>query len=222
MTLHLYIGIIAATLASCGPQRQPQQPTRNSAAPVLPAPSAPPAVANTQAPPKAAPKQPTVDPKSTEAATELVRNFAELLNQRKFDEAYMLLGPGAPPRAQFDKQFSRYADLHVSLGAAGQQEGAAGSIYLSVPLTVSGSAGGTQANRSATAILRRVNDVPGSTDAQRHWHIERIDWPEGQKLFSSSLSLFASSLVTGAPVALVGSAALAELLPSCGCEPTKS
>ena len=24
-------------------------------------------------------------------------------------------------------------------------------------------------------ILRRVNDVPGSTEAQRHWHIERID-----------------------------------------------
>jgi hypothetical protein len=24
-------------------------------------------------------------------------------------------------------------------------------------------------------ILRRVNDVPGSTEAQRRWHIERID-----------------------------------------------
>jgi len=23
-------------------------------------------------------------------------------------------------------------------------------------------------------ILRRVNDVPGSTDQQRRWHIERI------------------------------------------------
>jgi hypothetical protein len=24
-----------------------------------------------------------------------------------------------------------------------------------------------------------VNDVPGSTEAQRHWHIERIDWGSG-------------------------------------------
>jgi len=24
-------------------------------------------------------------------------------------------------------------------------------------------------------ILRRVNDVPGSTEAQRRWHIERIE-----------------------------------------------
>jgi hypothetical protein len=24
-------------------------------------------------------------------------------------------------------------------------------------------------------VVRRVNDVPGSTEAQRRWHIERID-----------------------------------------------
>jgi hypothetical protein len=28
-------------------------------------------------------------------------------------------------------------------------------------------------------VLRRVNDVPGSTEAQRRWHIERIDWGAG-------------------------------------------
>ena len=36
---------------------------------------------------------------------------------------------------------------------------------------------GAEFRRSADVILRRVNDVPGSTDAQRRWHIERIDWP---------------------------------------------
>jgi hypothetical protein len=30
--------------------------------------------------------------------------------------------------------------------------------------------------RTATVTVRRVNDVPGSTEAQRRWHIERIDW----------------------------------------------
>jgi hypothetical protein len=48
-----------------------------------------------------------------------------------------------------------------------------------VPLTVSGVLDGTRVSRQATAILRRVNDVPGSTEAQRHWHIERIDWGSG-------------------------------------------
>jgi len=28
----------------------------------------------------------------------------------------------------------------------------------------------------AAVILRRVNDVPGSTERQRRWHIERIEW----------------------------------------------
>jgi hypothetical protein len=178
MKPHLLLCLFALALtSSCGPQRQPKERTRNPTAPAPPAPSSPPAVANSEAPPpKTAAKQPTADPKSTEAALGLVHGFVDLLNRHKFDEAYMLLGPGAPPRVDFDRRFSRYADLKVTVGAAGNQEGAAGSIYLSVPLTVSGTVGGRHVSRSATAILRRVNDVPGSTEAQRHWHIERIDW----------------------------------------------
>jgi hypothetical protein len=41
---------------------------------------------------------------------------------------------------------------------------------------VTGDLDGKHTTRSATAIVRRVNDVPGSTEAQRRWHIERIDW----------------------------------------------
>lgn len=163
----------AIALGSCGPRHQSEQPPKNSAAPVLPAPSALPAVSNKPAP---APAKPTVDPKSSEAAVDLVRGFVDLLNRGKFNEAYMLLGAGAPPRSDFDKSFSRYSGLSVAIGTPGDQEGAAGSIYLSVPLTVSGTLDGKRSSRSATAVLRRVNDVPGSTEAQRHWHIERIDW----------------------------------------------
>ena len=165
---------LLAALAACGAPNQPQKVLNNSESPVLPAPSAPPAVANS------APTQPepaaTLDPKSSEAAVELVRGFVDLLNQHRFDDAYMLLGPNAPPRADFDRQFTRYSDLQVSVGQPGDQEGAAGSIYLSVPLTVSVLLNGEHSERPATAIVRRVNDVPGSTEAQRKWHIERIDW----------------------------------------------
>ena len=166
----------AMALASCGPHREPQQPARNSTAPVVPAPSALPAVSNKQSPPPAA--APTVDPKSSEAALDFVRGLVDLLNRGKFDEAYMLLGPGAPPRSDFDRHFAQYSNLNVSIGKAGEQEGAAGSIYLSVPIVISGVSNGKHVDRSATVILRRVNDVPGSTEAQRHWHIERIDWED--------------------------------------------
>jgi hypothetical protein len=120
-------------------------------------------------------RQPTLDPRSSAAAEELVRGFARLLNSGRAAEAYMLLGPSAPPRKSFDEDFSRIRNLQVTVGDAGDQEGAAGSIYVSVPLTVSGSVDGNHVSRSEKAVLRRVNDVPGSTEAQRHWHIERIE-----------------------------------------------
>jgi len=177
MKPHLTIAAVAIALASCKPPHQPQQPANNAQSPVLPAPSAPPAVSNMPAPqPVPTAREPIVDPKSTEAAVGALQGFVALLNQGKFDEAYMLLGPGAPPRAEFDKHFARYSALRVTMGKPGDQEAAAGSIYLSVPLTLSGDVEGKHSSSSATAILRRVNDVPGSTEAQRHWHIERIDW----------------------------------------------
>lgn len=177
MKLQLYIALVAAALGSCGPGRQPEQATSNAGSPVLPAPNAPPAVTNGPTPsPPATAKTPVVDPKSTQAAMNLVQSFVAFLNRRQFDEAYMLLGPGASPRAEFDSSFSHLSNLDVTVGTPGDQEGAAGSIYLSVPLTVAGTADGKRTSHSATAVLRRVNDVPGSTEAQRHWHIERIDW----------------------------------------------
>lgn len=178
MRIEQWLGLaMTAALTSCGPQRQPQQPANNAAAPVLPAPSAPPAVTNSPAPAQQ-PATPAADPKSTQAAVDLVKNFAQLLNHRKFGEAAMLLGPGAPSPSEFERRFSDYSALNVGVGDPGDQEGAAGSIYISIPLTINGTQAGQRTSRSATALVRRVNDVPGSTDAQRRWHIERIDWED--------------------------------------------
>jgi hypothetical protein len=161
---------IAAALCGCSPSqsqrsrpasRNSPEPTQASQFQVIETPPPPPISA--------------IDPKSSEAAQQLVRGLVYLLNRRRFDEAYMLLGPGAPPRSDFDRQFAALSGLSVTMGAPGDQEGAAGSIYLSVPVQVSGRLNGDKTDRSMTVILRRVNDVPGSTDAQRHWHIDRID-----------------------------------------------
>jgi hypothetical protein len=121
-------------------------------------------------------RQASIDPKSNEAAEQLVTGFARLLDGGHFDQAYMLLGPSAPPRSSFDAQFTRLRHLHVTVGLAGDQQGAAGSIYVAVPMTSAGMANGKRLRRSGNAVLRRVNDVPGSTEAQRHWRIERIEW----------------------------------------------
>jgi hypothetical protein len=164
----LSVGLLAG-LAACRQEPAPEAPKNEIAAPApVSAPAPPPA-------PTPALK-PAIDPKSREAASELVRGLVDALNEGRFGDAWMLLGPNAPPRPEFERRFTRYSGLKVTAGAAGDEEGAAGSIYLSVPLTVSGSVDGTQVSDRATAILRRVNDVPGSTEEQRHWHIERIDW----------------------------------------------
>lgn len=131
------------------------------------------------APPAPAPAprfKPAIDPKSSEAAELLVDGFVKLINQGRLGDAYMLLGPGAPPRNQFEINFRRLSDLHVRARRPSDQEGAAGSIYLSVPLEVTGRIEDQSVERHATAVVRRANDVPGSTEEQRHWHIERIDW----------------------------------------------
>ena len=77
----------------------------------------------------------------------------------------------------FTIALKRYSEAHLEIGAPGDMEGAAGSIYVTVPVVFYGKQReGRDFRRPADVILRRVNDVPGSTEAQRRWHIERIDW----------------------------------------------
>jgi hypothetical protein len=69
------------------------------------------------------------------------------------------------------------AQVHLEIGNPDEPEGAAGSIYVTIPAVFYGDGKDRQPFRkSADVILRRVNDVPGSTEEQRRWHIERIDW----------------------------------------------
>ena len=165
-------------LGSCGPQQQPPPPTNNASAPIVPAPSAPPAVENsapvatekTVPPSLLEPKGP-IDPKSVEAAGQVVQHYGALIEQHRFAEAAKYWGD-AGAAATFAKQLE--PDVHLEIGDLGQTEGAAGSIYTTVPVVFYGSS----YRRPASVILRRVNDVPGSTEAQRRWHIERIEWGE--------------------------------------------
>jgi hypothetical protein len=51
-------------------------------------------------------------------------------------------------------------------------EGAAGSSYVEIPFRLYGKLkAGRTFNLVGPITLRRVNDVPGSTEEQRRWHI---------------------------------------------------
>ena len=79
MNKQLCVAVLLLALASCGPRHEPEQPTRNVNAPVIPAPSAPPAVTNSAAPapqPEPPARTPTVDPKSTDVQLQGVERAA--------------------------------------------------------------------------------------------------------------------------------------------------
>ncbi len=116
-----------------------------------------------------------IDPKSAEAAGQVVQSFGALIEQERWAEAEALWGDKATA-TKFTADLKRNRQSHLEIGKPGDPEGAAGSIYVTVPVVLYGrNASGADFRRGADVILRRVNDVDGSTEAQRRWHIERID-----------------------------------------------
>jgi hypothetical protein len=116
-----------------------------------------------------------IDPKSAEAAGQVVQSFGALIEQKRWTEAEALWGDQATA-TKFTADLKRNRESHLEIGKPGDAEGAAGSIYVTVPIVLYGqNASGADFRRGAAVILRRVNDVDGSTEAQRRWHIERIE-----------------------------------------------
>lgn len=124
------------------------------------------------------PKGP-IDPNSAEAAGQVLQTYGALLEERKFGQAWVMWSGGGEAsgmtRDQFAAAFSKYRDIRAEVGKPGDTEGAAGSIYVEVPFRLHGTlkAGG-RFNLVGPVTLRRVNDVDGSTAAQRRWHIASI------------------------------------------------
>jgi len=117
---------------------------------------------------------------SAQGAADVVQTYYALLEARRFAPARRLWsrGGGASGKslADFAAAMARYSDYHAQVGAPGAVEGAAGSLYVTVPVSLSGRLrSGAAFREAATVTLRRINDVPGSTPDQRRWHIERIE-----------------------------------------------
>jgi hypothetical protein len=119
-----------------------------------------------------------IDPTSAEAAGQVVQSYGALIEQKRWKEADALWGD-AGSAAKFEAELAEAPNVHIEIGNLGELEGAAGSIYVTMPVIFYGDLkDGQPFRRFADVILRRVNDVPGSTEAQRRWHIERIDWKD--------------------------------------------
>ena len=113
---------------------------------------------------------------SAQGAANLIRHYYADLDRGDFRAAYARWGnDGEDSRqsfADFKRGFAGTATTSVDVGTPGDSEGAAGSIYIDVPVTVRARLkDGTRQRFTGHYTLRRVNDVPGSTRAQRRWHL---------------------------------------------------
>ena len=184
MTISRWAGVAVLALAACNSHSPSQAPVANDELPSVPAPGTGPNAKTPLAP--VAPKPPTpptliepkgpIDPKSVEAAGQVVQHYGALIEQGRWTESRALWSDAEAAKA-FERNFRTYADVQIEIGDLGEPEGAAGSIYVIEPVTFYGKKNGSgDFRRTATVTVRRVNDVPGSIEAQRRWHIERIDW----------------------------------------------
>ena len=161
-----------------------------AAAPVVAAAAAPAPSAPVAPPPPGSPgglpddrtpvSEGAIDPKSAQGAAQVTQTYYALIGAGKYAEAWGLWGDGGKAsgvsQAEFVKSFAPYASYNAQVGAPGETEGAAGSIYVSVPVVIYGRLkSGAEVHERGEMQLRRINDVDGSTAEQRRWHIAAID-----------------------------------------------
>ena len=117
---------------------------------------------------------------SAQGAANVVQIYFALIESGKYPEAWALWSDGGRTSGTtadaFAASFARYTEYHAQIGAPGRIEGAAGSLYVEVPVVVYGRLEtGAPFNRKGAVRLRRCNNVPGCTPEQLKWHIAAID-----------------------------------------------
>jgi hypothetical protein len=116
------------------------------------------------------------DPKGGEAAANVVRRYYSALNARDYSTAWQAWGDDGRPGqryADFSKGFAQTRSTRVTIGALPSSEGAAGSIYQTVPVTVEAVSGdGVRQRFVGQYVVRRVNGVDGASASQLRWHLD--------------------------------------------------
>lgn len=115
-----------------------------------------------------------MDPKSPQEAREVLQRYFALVAAGRHGEAAELWWDEDRATA-FAAQLRKLGDFQPSIAAPGRVEGAAGSAYVEISLQLlRRQRSRIESLSDGTAVLRRSNDVPGSTPEQRRWRIDRI------------------------------------------------
>jgi hypothetical protein len=113
-----------------------------------------------------------IDPKGPDGAGQVVQRYASLIEGGKIAEAQAAWGKGIEQGVLAPARLAALHDVRFEVGKPYDQEGAAGSSYIMVPLTLTATDKAGKPIRYAGPItLRRVNDVDGASAAQLRWHM---------------------------------------------------
>lgn len=172
-----FIAALAAiALCACKP------PAQSAATPPAESPvSAPPAAAPARAGSDVAPdKAVAASDEATPAAAEaVVRAYYAAIDARDFASAYAQWSDGGKASGQsFERFRDGYANtesVRVEVGTATDEEGAAGSRYIRVPMELHARQrdGGTRHYRGSFILRAVVAD--GANAEQRRWHLYSAD-----------------------------------------------
>jgi len=106
----------------------------------------------------------------------LIRDYYAAITAHDYASAYQLWRDegkaSGKSLAAFARGFADTAETKVEFGAPSTPEGAAGSIYVTVPVTVRAmNSNGTPQRFEGQYVLHRANDVPGASRSSRDWRI---------------------------------------------------
>lgn len=109
---------------------------------------------------------------SVQAAVRVVHDYYAAVSRHDYRAAYRLWH-GDQSYYRFRRGYAQTARVTVTPIPPFDAEGAAGSIYAEIRVKVDAVLrSGVHQHFTGSYTLRRVNDVEGSTPAQRRWHIE--------------------------------------------------
>jgi hypothetical protein len=117
----------------------------------------------------------TVVDTAADSAIEVVRRYYSEINARDFACAYREWGEAGPPGnktlRQFTAGFDSTTSVNVVIGEVGRIEAAAGSRYLTVPVTVEATDRSNHQSVYRGEYVVRRSVVDRATPAQMNWHL---------------------------------------------------
>lgn len=112
---------------------------------------------------------------STQDAVAVLRDYYAAINRQDFQQAWSAWSDGGRSSGQTPQQFADgfagTAQVALQVGAPGPMEGAAGSRYIEIPVTIDATQRDGSVRRYIGSYTLRRAMVDGATDVQRAWHI---------------------------------------------------